>query len=40
MHISGVNKTYEKKVEQLEDCAGNITSQGFIMVEDLNAYFV
>ena len=27
------------KVGPLEDSAGNIISQGFLMVEDLNGYF-
>ena len=35
MHISGVRD----KVGPLEDTAGNITSQGFLMAEDLNGYF-
>ena len=38
MHISGVNKTRDK-VGPLEDSAGNIISQGFLMAEDLNGYF-
>ena len=36
--MSGVNKTYETKSD-LEDCTGNIISQGFLMAEDLNGYF-
>ena len=32
MHMSGVDKTRQ-------GCAGNIISQGFLMVEDLNEYF-
>ena len=38
MHMSGVNKTKDK-VGSLEDSAGNIISQGFLMAEDLNGYF-
>ena len=35
MHMSGVNKT----VGPLEDSAGNIISQRFLMAENLNGYF-
>ena len=36
MHISGVNKTCETR---LDHSAENIISQGFLMAEDLNGYF-
>ena len=36
MHTSGVKKNLQDKVGPLEDRAGNIISQGFLMVEDLN----
>ena len=30
----------QDKVGPLEDCAGNIISQGFLMAEDLSGYFI
>ena len=36
--MSGV-KNVQNKVRPLEDSAGNIISQGFLMQEDLNGYF-
>ena len=40
MHISGVHKTYKTiKVGPLEDSAGNIITQGFLMAEEINGYF-
>ena len=38
MHMSG-GKNLRDKVGPLEDSAGNIISQGFLMAEDLNGYF-
>ena len=34
-----VKSVSTNKVGQLEDSAGNIISQGFLMAEDLNGYF-
>ena len=39
MHMSGVKQNVQDKVGPLEDSAGNIISQGFLMAEDLNGYF-
>ena len=39
MHMSGVKQNVREKVGPLEDSAGNIIPQGFLMSEDLNGYF-
>ena len=40
MHVRSKQSIGDKvKVGHLEDSAGNIISQGFLMAEDLNSYF-
>ena len=39
MHIVRSKQNVRDKVGPLEDSAGNIISQGFLMAEDLNRHF-
>ena len=39
MHLSRINKMYETSLDKVGDSTGNITSQGFLMAEDLNGCF-